>query len=43
MERTDEKMELDIKLEQDIRDCKKKAELLETFLTMLVKGFISEY
>ena len=43
MERTEKKIELDVRLEQDIKDCKKKAELLETFLTMLVKGFVSEY
>ena len=43
MEQTEKKIELDEKLEKDIRDCKKKAEALETFLTMLVKGFASEY
>ena len=34
---------LDEKLEKDIKDCKQKVELLEKFLTMLVKGFASEY
>ena len=43
MEQTEKKIELDAKLEKDIKDCKKKVELLETFLTMLVKGFVSEY
>ena len=40
---TEKKIELDEKLQKDIKDCKKKVELLETFLTMLVKGFASEY
>ena len=34
---------LDEKLEKDIKDCKKQAEFIETILTMLVKGFASEY
>ena len=34
---------VDEDLKKDIEDCKKKAELLEKFLTMLVKGFASEY
>lgn len=36
-------IKLDENLEKEIKDCKEKAELLEKFLTMLVKGFISEY
>lgn len=40
MEKT---IELDKNLEKDIKECKEKAELLERFLTMLVKGFASEY
>lgn len=36
-------IELDKKLEKDIKECKEKAELLEKFLTMLVKGFAPEY
>lgn len=36
-------IKLDKKLEKDIKECKEKAELLEKFLTMLVKGFESEY
>ena len=34
---------LDEKLEKDIKDCKKNAEILEKILTMLVKGFAPEY
>jgi hypothetical protein len=34
---------LDEKLEKDIKDCKKNAEVLEKILTMLVKGFAPEY
>lgn len=36
-------LQLDKELEQDIKDCKKNAELIEKVLTMLVKGFASEY
>jgi hypothetical protein len=36
-------IKLDSKLENDIKDCKKKAEFIERVLTMLVKGFASEY
>ncbi len=36
-------IELDKKLEKDIKECKQKAELVEKFLTMLVKGFAPEY
>ena len=38
-----ENLKLDEKLEKDIKDCKKAAELLEKVLTMLVKGFTPEY
>lgn len=34
---------LDEKLENDIKECKKNAEILEKILTMLVKGFAPEY
>ena len=36
-------IKLDAGLEKDIKYCKEKAEMLEKFLTMLVKGFASEY
>ena len=36
-------MKLDESLEKDIKDCKQKVEFLEKVLTMLVKGFASEY
>jgi len=36
-------LQLDKDLEKDIRDCKKNAEFIEKVLTMLVKGFASEY
>jgi hypothetical protein len=36
-------LELDKDLEKDIQDCKKNAEFIEKVLTMLVKGFASEY
>ena len=36
-------IKLDSELEKDIKDCKKKAEFIEKVLTMLVKGFVSEY
>ena len=35
--------ELDKNLKEDIKDCKKYAEILEKILTMLVKGFAPEY
>ncbi len=38
-----ETFKLDEKLEKDIKECKKNAELLEKILTMLVKGFAPEY
>ena len=34
---------LDEKLEKDLKECKKNAELIEKLLTMLVKGFAPEY
>ena len=37
------KRELDAELKRDIKDCKEKAEFIERVLTMIVKGFISEY
>lgn len=36
-------LKLDEKIEKDFKDCKAKAELLEKFLTMIVKGFAPEY
>ena len=36
-------LQLDAKLEKDIQDCKKSAEVIEKILTMMVKGFASEY
>ena len=36
-------LKLDEKLEKDLKECKKNAELLEKILTMLVKGFAPEY
>jgi len=36
-------LQLDEELEKDIQECKKNAELIEKVLTMLVKGFASEY
>jgi hypothetical protein len=36
-------MKLDESLEKDIKDCKQKVEFLEKVLTMIVKGFASEY
>lgn len=36
-------LQLDSELEQDIKDCKKNAEIIEKVLTMLVRGFASEY
>ena len=36
-------LKLDSNLEKDIQDCKKGVELLEKILTMIVKGFASEY
>lgn len=36
-------IELDEKLKQDIKDCKKNVEFLEKILTMIVKGFAPEY
>ena len=35
--------ELDEELKKDIKDCKKMAEFIEKILTMIVKGFASEY
>ena len=36
-------MKIDEGIKKDIKECKEKVELLEKFLTMLVKGFASEY
>ena len=36
-------LQLDTELEKDIQDCKKNAEFIEKVLTMLVRGFASEY
>lgn len=38
-----ESRQLDENLKKDIKDCKEKAEFLEKVLTMIVKGFVSEY
>jgi len=38
-----ETMKLDEGIKRDIKDCQKKVEFLEKVLTMLVKGFASEY
>lgn len=35
--------QLDEGIKKDLKHCKEKAELLEKFLTMLVKGFTPEY
>ena len=39
----EKKLELDEGIKKDFKECKEKAELVEKFLTMLVKGFASEY
>jgi hypothetical protein len=39
----EQNLELDEKLKDDIKDCKEKVEFLEKILTMIVKGFASEY
>ena len=40
----EEKMfKLDEGIKKDYKECKEKAELIETILTMLVKGFAPEY
>lgn len=36
-------MQLDARLEKDIKDCRLKVEFLEKVLMMIVKGFASEY
>ena len=36
-------MQLDEGIKKDYKECKEKAEILEKFLTMLVKGFAPEY
>ena len=36
-------IKLDENLKKDIKECKKGVELLEKVLTMIVKGFASEY
>ena len=36
-------IKLDEKLEKDLKECKKNAEIIEKLLTMLVKGFAPEY
>jgi hypothetical protein len=38
-----EEMKLDEGIKKDYKECKEKAEILEKFLTMLVKGFAPEY
>ena len=39
----EKELKLDRQIVKDYKECKEKAELLEKFLTMLVKGFASEY
>ena len=39
----EQEFKLDEKLEKDLKDCKKNAEIMEKILTMLVKGFAPEY
>lgn len=39
----EKQMELDEGIKKDFKECKEKAELVEKFLTMLVKGFAPEY
>ena len=36
-------LKLDASIEKDYKECKAKVEFLEKILTMLVKGFASEY
>lgn len=36
-------MKLDEGIKKDIKDCKERVEFLEKVLTMIVKGFASEY
>lgn len=43
MKQKEKKLELDESIERDFRECKKRAELIEKLLTMLVKGFAPEY
>ena len=43
MEQTENMTKLDKGIEKDYKECKEKAELIEKFLTMLVKGFAPEY
>ncbi len=39
----EKEMKLDSGIEKDYKECKEKVEVLEKFLTMLVKGFAPEY
>jgi len=39
----EQNMKLDEGIKKDIKDCKKNVEFLEKVLTMIVKGFASEY
>lgn len=43
MEQTEKMIKLDAGIEKDFKECKEKVEFLEKILTMLVKGFASEY
>lgn len=38
-----ETLKLDESIKKDVKECKEKVEFLEKILTMLVKGFTSEY
>lgn len=43
MEHTEKQMKLDSSIEKDVKFCKEKVEFIEKVLTMIVKGFASEY
>ena len=43
MEQAENRMKVDPSIERDVKFCKEKVEFLEKVLTMLVKGFASEY
>ncbi len=38
-----ENFKIDESIKRDFKECKEKVEFLEKILTMLVKGFASEY
>ena len=43
MEKFEKTYEIDESIKKDVKQCKEKVELVEKLLTMLVKGFASEY